>query len=85
MVRAWFMDDSAEDQRKPHMTDPPQFVSLEDLKKLGVLYFEVHCRSNDMCSLFTPPNLINIQGHELEGAFIVHTLACLEIYGQITH
>ena len=21
----------------------------------------------------TPPNLINIQGHELEGAFIVHT------------
>ena len=33
----------------------------------------------------TPPNLINIQGHELEGAFIVHTLACLEIHGQITH
>ena len=41
MVRAWFMDDSSEDQRKPHMTDPPQFVSLDDLKKLGVLYFEV--------------------------------------------
>ena len=33
----------------------------------------------------TPPNLINIQGHELEGAFIVHTLAYLEIHGQITH
>ena len=46
------MDDSAEDQRKPHMTDPPQFVSLEDLKKLGVLYFEVHCRSNDMLLIY---------------------------------
>lgn len=41
MVRAWFMDDSSEDQRQPHMTDPPQFVSLDDLKTLGVLYFEV--------------------------------------------
>ena len=30
---------------------------------------------------YTPPNLINIQGHELGGAFIV----CLEIHGQITH
>ena len=36
-------------------------------------------------SLITPPNLINIQVHELEGAFIVHALACLEIHGQITH
>ena len=34
---------------------------------------------------FTPFNLINIQGHELEGAFIVHAFACLDIYGQITH
>lgn len=41
MVRAWFMDDSSEDQRQPHMTDPPQFVSLDDLKTLGVLYFEI--------------------------------------------
>ena len=36
-------------------------------------------------NLITPPNLINIQGHELEGAFIVHALACLEIHVQITH
>lgn len=42
MVRAWYMDDVAGDQRKPHMTDPPQFVSLEQLKDLGVLYFEVN-------------------------------------------
>ena len=39
-----------------------------------------------LSSLHTPPsNLINIQGHELEGAFIVRALTCLEIHGQITH
>ena len=37
-----------------------------------------------LSSLHTPSNLINIQGHELEGAFIVRALACLEIHGQIT-
>ena len=51
--------------------------------------FVSKCTPLDVCvihaSKYTPPNLINIQGHELEGAFIVHTLACLEIHGQITH
>ena len=38
------------------------------------------------CQIFiTPPTLINNQGHELEEAFIVHALACLEIHGQINH
>ena len=36
-------------------------------------------------SLITPPNLFNIQGHELEGAFLFHALACLEIHEQKTH
>ena len=41
------------------------------------------CKSLSIC--FTPPNLINIQGHELEGAFIFHALTCLEIHGQIKY
>lgn len=41
MVSAWYMDDSKEDQRAPHKTDPLQPVSLEELKALGVLYFQV--------------------------------------------
>lgn len=39
MVRAWYMDDSDEDQRQPHQLDPPKFVSLEKLKSLGVDYW----------------------------------------------
>ncbi|XP_062571282.1 acireductone dioxygenase-like [Saccostrea cucullata] len=41
MVRAWHMNEVTEDQRKPHMTDPPQFVTLDQLKDLGVLYFGI--------------------------------------------
>lgn len=41
MVSAWYMDGSKEDQRAPHKTDPLQPVSLEELKALGVLYFQV--------------------------------------------
>ena len=33
------MDDSNEDQRLPHQCDPPVPVSLDELKRLGVLYF----------------------------------------------
>ena len=36
-ITAWYMDDSSEDQRLPHKTDPVQEVSLEKLAKLGVL------------------------------------------------
>lgn len=35
------MNEVTEDQRKPHMTDPPEFVTLDQLKDLGVLYFEI--------------------------------------------
>ncbi|XP_041418261.1 1,2-dihydroxy-3-keto-5-methylthiopentene dioxygenase isoform X1 [Xenopus laevis] len=36
MVQAWYMDDSAEDQRKPHRLQQDVPVSLEQLKALGV-------------------------------------------------
>ena len=35
------MDSSNEDQRLPHHMEPPQFVSLDELKKWGVLYWKV--------------------------------------------
>lgn len=39
MVKAWYMDTSDADQRLSHQLDPPEFVSLENLEKLGVLYW----------------------------------------------
>ncbi|XP_041361756.1 1,2-dihydroxy-3-keto-5-methylthiopentene dioxygenase-like [Gigantopelta aegis] len=48
MVRAWILNETAEDQRLPHMTDPPQFVTLEDLKaKVGVLYWKLSGEPDD--------------------------------------
>ncbi|XP_022102774.1 1,2-dihydroxy-3-keto-5-methylthiopentene dioxygenase-like [Acanthaster planci] len=41
MVRAWHMNDSAEDQRESHHLDPPQFVDLDYLKTLGVFHWKV--------------------------------------------
>ena len=42
MVRAWYMDVSNTDRRLPHMTDPPRFLDLDDLKaKTGILYYKV--------------------------------------------
>ncbi|KAK3743343.1 hypothetical protein QZH41_013915 [Actinostola sp. cb2023] len=41
MVRAWFMDDSSEDQRCLHKLIPNQEVSLDILAKLGVLYYKL--------------------------------------------
>lgn len=37
VIQAWYMDDSDEDQRFPHHREPKQFVSLDQLAKLGVL------------------------------------------------
>ena len=60
MVRAWYMDESDDDQRLPHMLQPNQEVNLEDLKKVcGLSYCKV---SLDTCTikfwrpwrLFTP-------------------------------
>ena len=42
MVRAWYMDEStAEDRNEPHMLNPPKFVDIKYLEKLGILYFQV--------------------------------------------
>lgn len=47
MVRAWYMDDSDSDQRLEHQLDPPEFVSLDKLKELGVLYWTFDPTSYD--------------------------------------
>ena len=42
MVKAWFMDDSADDQRLEHHRSPPEFVDLATLEKsTGVEYFKI--------------------------------------------
>ena len=42
MVRAWYMDDSAADQRLEHQRNPAEFLSLEELfRQTGVEYFKV--------------------------------------------
>lgn len=39
-IVAWYMDDSSEDQRKPHQLSPNVPVSKDKLKALGVLAWE---------------------------------------------
>lgn len=42
MVRAWYMDNIESDQRLSHMTDPPKFLSTEELfNTTGVEHFKV--------------------------------------------
>lgn len=62
MVKAWYMDDSVEDQRLPHHLNPPKYVDLSELhKRTGVEYFKVsffkffsYWQSAQFC---LPPNL----------------------------
>jgi len=43
MVRAWYMDDSLEDQRLEHHRNPPEFLDLDQLKATtGVLYWKLN-------------------------------------------
>lgn len=43
MVRAWYMDDSLDDQRLEHHRSPPEFLSLEKLATdTGVLYWKLN-------------------------------------------
>jgi hypothetical protein len=41
MVQVWLMDNSEEDQRAQHHRVPPQYLTIDDLQKLGVLYWKV--------------------------------------------
>ncbi|XP_001381344.1 acireductone dioxygenase [Monodelphis domestica] len=41
MVEAWYMDDSEEDQRRPHRLEPERPVSLAHLQQLGVFYWKL--------------------------------------------
>ncbi|MED6171148.1 Ard4p [Stylosanthes scabra] len=41
-IEAWFMDDSNEDPRLPHQTNPKHSVSLHQLSELGVLYWKLN-------------------------------------------
>lgn len=36
------MDENSEDQRLPHQKNPPEFVSVEKLAELGVLYWKLN-------------------------------------------
>ncbi|KAL6477506.1 hypothetical protein MHYP_G00133410 [Metynnis hypsauchen] len=41
-IEAWYMDESAEDQRLPHRLEPNKPVSLEDLQRIGVFYWKLN-------------------------------------------
>ncbi|XP_045700245.1 1,2-dihydroxy-3-keto-5-methylthiopentene dioxygenase [Phyllostomus hastatus] len=41
MVQAWYMDDSTDDPRLPHRAEPARPVGLEQLRRLGVLYWKL--------------------------------------------
>ncbi|XP_075717257.1 acireductone dioxygenase [Rhinoderma darwinii] len=56
MVRAWYMDDSEEDQRKPHHLQPHQPVSQQDLQKLGVNSYKLDAENYE-----TDPELAKIR------------------------
>ncbi|XP_042356319.1 1,2-dihydroxy-3-keto-5-methylthiopentene dioxygenase [Plectropomus leopardus] len=41
-LEAWYMDDSDEDQRKPHRRNPNEPVSMEELKEIGVYHWKLN-------------------------------------------
>ncbi|XP_006006602.1 acireductone dioxygenase isoform X2 [Latimeria chalumnae] len=41
MVEAWYIDDSEEDQRKPHRQEPNEPVTLQELLKLGISHWKM--------------------------------------------
>lgn len=42
MVQIWYMDESDDDQREEHLLDPPQYLEIEDLRRIsGVKYWKI--------------------------------------------
>ncbi|CAK6444860.1 unnamed protein product [Pipistrellus nathusii] len=41
MVQAWYLDDSAADPRRPNRAEPARPVGLEQLRRLGILYWKL--------------------------------------------
>ena len=40
-LEAWYMDDDTEtDQRLPHHKNPPEYVSVDEVAKLGILFWD---------------------------------------------
>ncbi len=78
MVRAWYMDDSTEDQRLEHHRTPPEFVSLDSLfKSTGVEYFKLN--ENNVLADETLNNLINSRGYTYKDV-ITCSKECLPEY-----
>lgn len=42
-MEAWYMDDSTEEQRKPHHRNPPEYVSLEELAGISIFKYFSSC------------------------------------------
>nr|XP_033791517.1 1,2-dihydroxy-3-keto-5-methylthiopentene dioxygenase isoform X2 [Geotrypetes seraphini] len=59
MVVAWYMDESQEDQRKPHQLRPNRPVNCEELRQLGVRSWKL-----DADSYETDPELAQIRKEE---------------------
>ncbi|KAH9622220.1 hypothetical protein KSS87_003843 [Heliosperma pusillum] len=43
-LEAWYMDDTNEDHSLPCHTNPKQFVSLDTLAEIGVLYWKLNAK-----------------------------------------
>ncbi|XP_073134590.1 acireductone dioxygenase 1 isoform X2 [Henckelia pumila] len=41
-LEAWFMEEDEEDQRLPHQKNPPEYVSMDHLAGLRVLYWNLN-------------------------------------------
>ncbi|KYO32930.1 acireductone dioxygenase isoform X1 [Alligator mississippiensis] len=56
MVQAWYMDEAAAHPEKPHECEPARPVGLEQLRRLGVLYWKL-----DADNYETDPELARIR------------------------
>ncbi|XP_069462131.1 acireductone dioxygenase [Ambystoma mexicanum] len=56
MVEAWYMDESSEDQRKPHRLQPNRPVSTAELQRLGVSSWKLDADNHE-----TDPELERIR------------------------